>query len=91
MPLTLLLADETAAGLFGPEVTVGPLLGDQVSAGDAITVLRRNSLITPTGNGRVLVHRLVQAIIRDQLAAEAADQWKQAAATLVELTICADR
>ena len=38
----------------------------------------------------MLVHRLVQAITRAQLAAEAAGQWEQAAAALVEAAVPAD-
>ena len=92
VPLALLLADEQAAGLLGPEVAaaVGPLLGDPVAAGDAITALRRYSLVSPAGDGLVLVHRLVQAITRAQLSAEAAGQWEQAAAALVEAAVPAD-
>ena len=92
VPLALLLANKTAARLLGPEVAAeaGPLLGDPVVAGDAITALRRYSLITPAGDGLVAVHRLVQATTRAQLSAEAADQWKQAAATLVEAAVPAD-
>ena len=92
VPLALLLAGEQAAGLLGPEVAaaVGPLLGDPVAAGDAITALRRYSLVSPAGDGLVLVHRLVQAITRAQLPAEAAGQWEQAAAALVEAAVPAD-
>ena len=92
VPLALLLADEQAAGLLGPEVAavVGPLLGDPVAAGDAITALRRYSLVSPAGDGLVLVHRLVQAITRAQLTAEEAGQWEQAAAALVEAAVPAD-
>ncbi len=36
--------------------------------------LRRYSLVTPAGDGLVLVHRLVQAITRAQLSAEEAAQ-----------------
>ena len=92
VPLGLLLAGDQTAGLLGPEVaaTVGPLLGDPVAAGDAITALRRYSLVSPAGDGLVLVHRLVQAITRAQLPAEAAGQWEQAAAALVEAAIPAD-
>ncbi len=92
VPLALLLADEKAAGLLGPEVvaTVGPLLGDAVATGDAITALRRYSLISPAGDGLVLVHRLVQAITRAQLTAETATQWEQAVAALVGAAVPAD-
>ena len=92
VPLNLLLTDEQAAGLLGPEVAakVGSLLSDPLAAGDAVTALRRYSLVTPAGDGLVLVHRLVQAIIRAQLTAEEAGQWRQAAAALVELAVPAD-
>ena len=69
---------------------VGPLLEDPVAAGDAITALRRYSLVTPAGDGLVLVHRLVQAITRAQLPAEAAGPWEQAAAALVDAAVPAD-
>lgn len=81
-------AVEAAARLPGSEA--GRLLGDPVAAGDAITVLRRYSLVTPAGDGLVVAHRLVQAITRAPLSAEAADQWERAAATLVEAAIPAD-
>ena len=89
VPLALLLADEQAASLFGPEVAaaVGPLLGNPVAAGDAITALRRYSLVSPAGDGLVLVHRLVQAVTRAQLSEETAAQWKQAAAALVDAAV----
>ncbi len=92
VPLALLLAGEQAGGRLGPKVaaTVGPLLGDPVAAGDAITALRRYSLVSPAGDGLVLVHRLVQAITRAQLTAEAAGQWEQAAAALVDAAVPAD-
>ena len=92
MPLTLLLSDAQVAGELAPGVaaTVGPLLGDPVAAGDAVAALRRYSLVTPAGDGLVLVHRLVQAITLAQLSAEAAGQWEQAAAALVEAAIPAD-
>ena len=92
VPLALLLASEQAAGPLGPQVAAvaGPLLGDPVAAGDAITALRRYSLVSPAGDGLVLVHRLVQAITRAQLTAEAAGQWEQAAAALVKAAVPAD-
>ena len=85
-------ADAQAAGELAPDVAaaVGPLLGDRVAAGDAVAALRRYSLVTPAGDGLVLVHRLVQAITRAQLPAEVAGQWEQAAAALVEAAVPAD-
>ena len=92
VPLALLLSDAQVAGELAPDVaaTVGPLLGDPVAAGDAVAALRRYSLVTPAGDGLVLVHRLVQAITRAQLPADVAGQWEQAAAALVEAAIPAD-
>ena len=92
VPLAVLLAGDAAAGRLSPEVAaaVGGLLGDAVAAGDAIAALRRYSLVTPAGDGLVLVHRLVQAITRAQLPAEEADRWEQAAAALVEAAVPAD-
>jgi len=92
VPLTLLLDAEQAAGLLSPEVTatVGPLLANPMAAGDAIAALRRYSLVSPAGDGLVLVHRLVQSVTRGQLPTEAAGQWEQAAAALVEEAIPAD-
>jgi hypothetical protein len=92
VPMALLLASKQATGLLGSDVaaTVEPLLGDVVAAGDAITALRRYSLVSPAGDGLVLVHRLVQVITRSQLSAEAADEWERAAAALVVAAIPTD-
>jgi hypothetical protein len=88
VPLALLFAGGRDVGLPSPAGDgVVPLLGDPVATGDAVTALRRYSLVTPAGHGQVLVQRLVQAMARAQLAADAADQWEQAAATLVEAAI----
>ena len=62
----------------------------QLAAGDAIAALRRYSLITPAADGSVSVHRLVQAVTADQMPAELARQWRQAAAALIEAAIPAD-
>ncbi len=92
VPLALLFTDEQATSLPGPEVAsvIGRVLGDPVATGDAITALRCYSLVSHAGDGLVLVHRLVQAISRAQLSAEAAGQWEQAAAALVHAAVPAD-
>ena len=92
VPLALLLSDpKTAARLDSAVVAaLQPLLGDPVAVGDAIAALRRYSLVTPAGDGLVLVHRLVQAITLTQVAADVAGHWEQAAAALVEAAIPAD-
>jgi hypothetical protein len=89
VPLALLLDDGPATD---PAVagTVGSLIGDLVAVGDAVAALRRYSLVTLVGDGLVLVHRLVQAITRDQLPAGQASQWQRAAVALVEAEVPAD-
>jgi hypothetical protein len=91
-PLGLLLARQDPSGQLAPEpvAALGPLLGDEVAAGDAVAALRRYSLAAPAGGGLVQVHRLVQAVTRAQLNSQEADQWKQAAAALTEAAIPAD-
>jgi hypothetical protein len=92
VPLALLLADAQIADDLDPGVAavLGLLLGDPVATGDAITALRRYSLVTPAGDGMVKAHRLVQAITLTQAPADTAGQWQQVAAALVEAVIPAD-
>jgi hypothetical protein len=66
------------------------LLGDPVAVGDAVTTLRRYSLVTPAGAALVLVHRLVQAVTFAQVPADVVGQWERAAAALVEAAIPAN-
>lgn len=81
VPLALLLARKEAGLLLGPEAAarVGPLPGDLVAAGDAITALRRYSLVAPAGDVLVLVHCLVQSITRGPLPVEEASERQRAA------------
>ena len=69
---------------------LAPLLEDPLAAGDAIAALRRYSLVSPAADGSVSVHRLVQAVTADQMPAELARQWRQAAAALIEAAIPGD-
>ena len=92
VPLALLLSDAQAAGDLHPHVAavLEPLLADSVAVGNAVTALRRYSLVSPAGDGMVLVHRLVQAVTISQVAADLVGGWRQAAATLVEAAIPED-
>ena len=63
---------------------------DELAVDDAVTALRRFSLVTPAGDELVLVHRLVQAVMLAQVSADVAGQWEQAAAALVEAAVPAD-
>jgi len=93
IPLRLLLQPRPElARQLGEQVApvLGPLLEDELAAGDAIAALRRYSLITPAADGSVSVHRLVQAVTADQMPAGLASQWRQAAGALIEAAIPAD-
>ena len=93
IPLRLLLQPRPSlAGQFGEAVVpvLLPLLEDRLAAGDAIAALRRYSLVTPTDDRSVSVHRLVQAVTADRMPAELAEEWRQAAAALIEAAIPRD-
>jgi Tetratricopeptide repeat len=62
----------------------GPLALD-----DAVAGLRRHSLIGPPGSV-FSVHRLVQAVTRDQLAPGQQETWRAAAGALVEAAVPRD-
>ena len=92
VPFALLLASWEAAD--GMDLEVAAILGrwadDPVALADTIAALRRYSLITPAGDGLVLVHRLVQAVTLDQMPAALATAWRHAAATLIETAMPAE-
>jgi hypothetical protein len=93
IPLRLLLQPRPElTEQLAPEVApvLTPLLEDELAAGDAIAALRRYSLISPAADGSVWVHRLVQALTADQMPAQLAEAWRQAAAALIEAAIPAD-
>ena len=93
VPLRLLLAPRPGlADQLNPEVApaLAPLLDDELAAGDAVAALRRYSLVRPAGDGAVSVHRLVQAVTADQMPADLAGAWRQAAAALIEAALPGD-
>jgi hypothetical protein len=89
IPLRLLQPRQGLAGQLGEEVApvLVPLLEDDLAVGDAIGALRRYSLVSPPADRSVSVHRLVQAVTADQMPAELARQWRQAAAALIDAAI----
>ena len=90
IPLRLLLQPRPGlAERLSPEVApvLVPLLEDRLAAGDAIEALGRYSLVTLAGDGLASMHRLVQAATADQLTAELARGWRQAAAAVIEAAI----
>ncbi|MCT9106551.1 tetratricopeptide repeat protein [Streptomyces mirabilis] len=69
---------------------VGALLGDLFAIADAITELRRYSLVGRPVGGHVSVHRLVQAVTIDQLPSAERDVWRTTAAELVQAVLPTD-
>ena len=93
IPLRLLLQSRPGlVALLGEQVApvLAPLLEDDLAASDAIAALRRYSLVSPPSDGSVSVPRLVQAVTADQMPAELASQWRQAAAAVIEAALPAD-
>ena len=92
IPLRLLLQPRPGlVGRFNGEVAVlARLLEDPLAAGDAVAALRRYSLVTPATDGSVLVHRLVQDVMVDQMPPELAERWRQAAAAVIEAAVPED-
>ncbi len=93
IPLLLMRPAGELIERAGPEIAdigpmLSPLLNDQAAINDAIIALRRYSLITIVGEGQVVsVHRLVQLVTRDNVAAELSRQWHKAVAALIEAAI----
>ena len=85
IPLPLLLRPGLSAEDFDAVVgpVLMPLLEDELARDEAVAGLRRFSLISAPRGGLVSVHRLVQAITLDQLPAEEAEAWREAAAAVI--------
>src|ERR1035441_1097109 len=90
VPLDLLLQprpglQETFGSQFGPLLV--PLMEAPLAADDAVTALRRYSLISPPLERLVSVHRLVQTVTLGHLSTELATAWRQAAGSLIEAAL----
>ena len=93
IPLDLLLQRRPglAAGLGGQVAPLlVPLLDDELARDEAVSGLRRYSLISAPHDGRISVHRLVQAITLAQLPGDATDAWRQAAAAVIQAALPLD-
>ena len=92
VPLDLLLSGQKVRQRLGHGVhaVLRQLLGDELARQDAVAALRRYSLVTLTGDGMVLVHRLVQAVTLAQLPGDVIAAWRSAAAALAGAAIPAD-
>jgi hypothetical protein len=89
IPLDLLLRPGVDISESGAVVIplLEPLLDDELARDDALAGLRRYSLISAPREGRVSVHRLVQAITLQLLPEEDRAAWGHAAAALIEAAL----
>jgi Domain of unknown function (DUF4062)/Tetratricopeptide repeat len=93
IPLNLLLRPRPiVAAALAAEVApfLVPLLEDALARDEAVTRLRRYSLISAPRAGLVSVHRLVQAITLAQLPAGLAAVWQQASAEVIDAALPGD-
>jgi tetratricopeptide (TPR) repeat protein len=67
--------DVLAAGAAGAAGGLGAALGDRLERTETAGALARASLLTATAEGRFRVHRLVQAVTRDQLDEDLLAAW----------------
>jgi tetratricopeptide (TPR) repeat protein len=65
-------------------------LGDRLERTETVGALARASLVNIPGEGRLRVHRLVQAVTRDQLDSDQAQAWARRALALLEAAFPAE-
>jgi hypothetical protein len=90
IPLRLLLRPRPGLAIaVGAEVAplLMSLLEDPIACDDAIAALRRYSLISAPHDGMVSAHRLVQRITKAELGPGVAEDWRRAAAALIEAAL----
>ena len=75
--------DILAAGAAEAGGVLAAALGDHLERTETAGALARASLVTATAQGRLRVHRLVQAVTRDQLDEDQAAAWSGRALSLV--------
>ena len=91
IPLPLLLRPRPGLEFDAQvEPLLRPLLEDDLARDDAVAALRRYSLISAPREGRVSVHRLVQAITLAQLPPDAAEAWRLATAAVIAAALPGD-
>ena len=74
--------DVLAAGATEAGEVLAAALGDRLERAEAAGALARASLVTASGEGRLRVHRLVQAVTRDQLDDDQGAVWSRRALSL---------
>jgi Tetratricopeptide repeat len=75
--------DVLAAGATETGGVLAAALGDRLERTETAGALARASLVTATAEGRLRVHRLVQAVTRDQLDEDQLTAWSGRALSLV--------
>jgi hypothetical protein len=93
IPFRLLLPENLELPIAGPDARlrgqVRTLCTEPLALDDAVAGLRRLSLIGPPSQV-FSVHRLVQAVARDQIAPDQQQAWRRVAASLIEAAVPAD-
>jgi tetratricopeptide (TPR) repeat protein len=72
-----------AAGAAEAGAVLAAGLGDRLERAETVGALARASLVTATAEGGLRVHRLVQAVTRDQLDDDQSAAWSRRALSLV--------
>ena len=75
--------DVLAAGAAEAGEVLAAALGDRLERAETAGALARASLVTVPAEGRLRVHRLVQAVTRDQLDDDQVAAWSRRALSLV--------
>ena len=75
--------DVLAAGAAQTGGLLATALGDRLERAETAGALARASLVTATAEGRLRVHRLVQAVTRDQLDEDQVAAWSRRALSLI--------
>ena len=76
--------DILATGATKTGEILAAALGDPLERTETVGALARTSLVTATAHGRLRVHRLVQAVTRDQLHEGQTALWSRRALNLIE-------
>jgi tetratricopeptide (TPR) repeat protein len=79
IPLDLLLAPSAEL-----PPTLAPLMTDVMAREEAVGALRRANIVERTSRDRLGVHRLVQAVTRDQLGNRGCNEWSARTVAAVE-------
>ena len=82
--------DLLSAGMAETGEVLARVLGDQLERTEAAGALAETSLVTVPAEGHLRVHRLVQAVTRDQLDDDEAAEWTKRVLNMAEAILPSD-